>query len=262
MISETDILKTFQHLVKRSDADESIIIGSGDDAAVINTKDKCLVHSVDISKINSHFPRNFLPNDIAYRSIAIALSDLAAMGAYPSFITIGLTCDEKKIEWYDRFSKGVEESMNEFNFSLVGGDITYGELSVCVNVFGYLFDKPLLRSGAKPGDKIFITGQLGHGQKGLEDFKRKNDSISLEKFKKPTPQFKKSKHISSFASSCVDISDGLIKDLTSICSMSQVGAKIIYEDIPKLRGIDDLSYGDDFESVSYTHLTLPTKRIV
>ena len=129
MISETDILKTFQHLVKRSDADESIIIGSGDDAAVINIKDKCLVHSVDISKINSHFPRNFLPNDIAYRSIAIALSDLAAMGAYPSFITIGLTCDEKKIEWYDRFSKGVEESINEFNFSLVGGDITYGELS-------------------------------------------------------------------------------------------------------------------------------------
>ena len=157
MISETDILKTFQHLVKRSDADESIIIGSGDDAAVINTKDKCLVHSVDISRINSHFPRNFLSNDIAYRSIAIALSDLAAMGAYPSFITIGLTCDEKKIEWYERFSKGVEESMNEFNFSLVGGDITYGELSVCVNVFGYLFDKPLLRSGAKPGDKIFIT---------------------------------------------------------------------------------------------------------
>ena len=247
MISETDILKTFQHLVKRSDADESIIIGSGDDAAVINIKDKCLVHSVDISKINSHFPRNFLPNDIAYRSIAIALSDLAAMGAYPSFITIGLTCDEKKIEWYERFSKGVEESMNEFNFSLVGGDITYGELSVCVNVFGYLFDKPLLRSGAKPGDKIFITGQLGHGQKGLEDFKRKNDSISLEKFKKPTPQFKKSKHISSFASSCVDISDGLIKDLNSICRTSQVGAKIIYEDIPKLRGIDDLSHGDDFE---------------
>jgi len=97
LISETDILKTFQHLVKRSDADESIIIGSGDDAAVINIKDKCLVHSVDISKINSHFPRNFLPNDIAYRSIAIALSDLARMGAYPSFITIGLYCDEKKL---------------------------------------------------------------------------------------------------------------------------------------------------------------------
>ena len=88
MISEKKILKTFQHLIKQSDADDLIIVGSGDDAAVLDTKGRNIVHSLDISKINTHFPSNFLPEDIAYRSVAVALSDLAAMGAYPSLMTI------------------------------------------------------------------------------------------------------------------------------------------------------------------------------
>ena len=138
MISEKKILKTFQHLIKQSDADNLIIVGSGDDAAVLDTKGRNIVHSLDISKINTHFPSNFLPEDIAYRSVAVALSDLAAMGAYPSFMTIGLTCDSKDLKWYENFTIGIENSMKDFNVKLVGGDVTFGDISVCVNVFGFL----------------------------------------------------------------------------------------------------------------------------
>ena len=90
MISESDILNCFQHLVEDK-TDSLVLVGSGDDAAVIKSQKGNLVHSLDISKIHTHFPNNALPEDIAYRSVAVALSDLAAMGATPSFITVGLT---------------------------------------------------------------------------------------------------------------------------------------------------------------------------
>ena len=247
MISEKNILKTFQHLINTSDANDLIEVGSGDDAAVLDTKGKNIVHSLDISKVGTHFPPNFAPEDIAYRSVAVALSDLAAMGAYPSFMTIGLTSNSKDLKWYEDFAKGIENSIKDFKIELVGGDVTFGEISICVNVFGFLYDKPLKRSGAMPGEKIFVTGTLGIGKKGLDDVTNDVDSIYSQKFRRPEPQFLKSEFISKLASSCIDISDGLIKDLSSICSMSNVGANIKFEDIPILKDVADLSYGDDFE---------------
>jgi thiamine-monophosphate kinase len=136
LISEYDILNCFQYLVENK-PDDIVLVGSGDDAAVIKAQKKDLVHSVDISKINTHFPEDSLPEDIAYRSVAVALSDLAAMGAYPSFISIGLTSNIKEIDWYKNFTKGVEKILEEYQIKLVGGDITFGEMNICVNVFGY-----------------------------------------------------------------------------------------------------------------------------
>ena len=246
MISELSILDCFQHLVDKK-TDQLVIVGSGDDAAVIKAQDKDLVHSVDISKINTHFPKDSRPEDIAYRSIAIALSDLAAMGAYPSFISIGLTSDSPDLEWYKKFTSGVEKILSEYQIQLVGGDVTNGELSICVNVFGYAYEKNILRSTAKIGDLIFITGRLGEGRQGLSDWNKKAKSKYVEKFFSPKIDFKKSKYISKYASSCIDISDGLIKDLGSICKVSGVGAEIIFEKIPITNDINDLSYGDDYK---------------
>ena len=113
MISEYNILNCFQYLVENK-PDDIVLVGSGDDAAVIKAQEKDLVHSVDISKINTHFPEDSLPEDIAYRSVAVALSDLAAMGAYPSFISIGLTSNIKEIDWYKNFTKGVEKILEEY----------------------------------------------------------------------------------------------------------------------------------------------------
>ncbi len=246
MISESAILNCFQHLVDHKQ-DDTVLVGSGDDAAVIKSQDKDLVHSIDISKINSHFPEDSSPQDIAYRSIAIALSDLAAMGAYPSFISIGLTSNSTDLDWYKKFTSGVEKILNEYQIKLVGGDITNGEISICVNVFGYAYENNILRSTAKVGDLIFITGPLGEGRRGLEDWKNNKKTEFVKKFFNPKVDFDKSKFISKYANSCVDISDGLIKDLTSICESSKVGAEITYENIPITNDFDDLSYGDDYK---------------
>ena len=246
MISESAILNCFQHLVDHKQ-DDTILVGSGDDAAVIKSQDKDLVHSIDISKINSHFPEDSSPQDIAYRSIAVALSDLAAMGAYPSFISIGLTSNSTDLDWYKKFTSGVEKILNEYQIKLVGGDITNGEISICVNVFGYAYENNILRSTAKVGDLIFITGPLGEGRRGLEDWKNNKKTEFVKKFFNPKVDFDKSKFISKYANSCVDISDGLIKDLTSICESSKVGAEITYENIPITNDFDDLSYGDDYK---------------
>ena len=118
MISESSILNCFQHLVD-FDRDDLVIVGSGDDAAVIKSQEKDLVHSIDISKVNSHFPSDSMPKDIAYRSIAVALSDLAAMGAYPAFISIGLTSNITDLKWYKQFTEGVEKILNEYQLCLL-----------------------------------------------------------------------------------------------------------------------------------------------
>ena len=157
MIFEPDILNCFKHLVESSIDDDQLVIGSGDDAAVIKSNKKDLVHSLDVSTVSKHFPKNSDPKDIAYRSISTALSDLAAMGAYPSFISIGLTADSKDIQWYKNFTIGTEQILKDFNLKLVGGDITYGELNICVNVFGYPYKKPLTRSNAQIGDDIYLS---------------------------------------------------------------------------------------------------------
>jgi len=250
LISESNILNCFQHLVDYK-SDELVLVGSGDDAAVIKSQLKDLVHSVDISQINTHFPEDSQPENIAYRSVAVALSDLAAMGAYPSFISIGLTSNSNDLEWYKKFTSGLETILNEYQIKLIGGDVTFGEVSVCVNVFGYAHDKIVLRSNAKIGDLIYITGPLGEGRQGLIDWKNNKKSSYIKNFFNPKIPFNKSEYISQYASSCIDISDGLMKDLGSICKLSEVGAEIVYENIPITNDINDLSYGDDYK-ICYT----------
>ena len=247
MISESDILECFQHLVDKSYHEDSILLGSGDDAAVIDTHGRQLVHSVDISKIGVHFHESMRPEDIAYRSITTALSDLAGIGSFPSFISIALTSDIEEISWYEKFSNGIKETLDEFSIDLVGGDVTKGELNISVNVFGYPFKKPIPRSGAKLGDSIYVTGQLGKAKQGLDDWLNKKDSIYCNDYLRPKPQFQKAKEISGFATSCIDISDGLIKDLGDICKQSNVGAELCYENIPILYDQKDLTHGDDYQ---------------
>ena len=246
MISESDILDCFQHLVKDA-SDDDVLVGSGDDAAVLKAQKKDLVHSLDISKVETHFPKDSSAEDIAYRSVAVALSDLAAMGAYPSFISIGLTANITELSWYKNFTKGIEKILNEYQIKLIGGDVTFGEINICVNVFGYPYDKIITRSGAKIDDSIFLTGPLGKGRRGLIDWKANKKSSYVTMFFNPIAQFKNAENIAKYATSCVDISDGLIKDLGSICKLSEVGADINIDMIPITQDIDDLCYGDDYE---------------
>tara|TARA_B100000678_G_scaffold83146_1_gene69101 strand:- start:2800 stop:3546 length:747 start_codon:yes stop_codon:yes gene_type:complete len=187
------------------------------------------------------------PEDIAYRSITTALSDLAGMGCFPSFISIALTSDIEEISWYEKFSNGIKETLDEFCIDLVGGDVTKGELNISVNVFGHPFQKAIMRSGAKLDESIYLTGQLGKAKQGLDDWLNNKSSIYCQSYLRPKPQFQKAKEISDFATSCIDISDGLIKDLGDICKQSKVDAEIYFEDIPITNDYLDLTYGDDYE---------------
>ena len=246
MITEKRILECFEHLFTPANQDE-IKIGPGDDAAVIAANHFDLVHSVDIAHEGVHFPKDSLPEDIAYRATAIALSDLAAMGAYPKFFSIGLMADEVEISWYEQFANGLQKIIKEYNILLIGGDVTKGSKTVCVNVFGHPFNEVLKRSTANIGDKVFITGQLGKSRQGLKDWNSKRETSFVSNFFYPKPKFEFAKIISDHATSCIDISDGLYSDLNQICFSSKVGAKIFIEKIPITYDLNDLTFGDDYE---------------
>ena len=246
MITEKRILECFEHLFTEANQD-TIKIGPGDDAAVIATSDLDLVHSVDIAHEGIHFPKDSLPEDIAYRASAIALSDLAAMGAYPKFFSIGLMASEVEVSWYEQFASGLQKIIKKFNISLVGGDLTKGPKTICVNVFGHPFGKVMKRSTANIGDKVFITGQLGKSRQGLKDWNSKKETSFVNNFFYPKPKFEFAKIISEHATSCIDISDGLYSDLNQICFSSGVGAKIFIEKIPITCDLNDLTFGDDYE---------------
>ena len=231
---------------------EFVDLSVGDDAAALTVPPNSeLIVSTDSLVLDTHFTDDVFPEDVGYKAVASAVSDLAAMGAYPSFISIGLTSNSNDIEWYKKFTSGLKAILNEYQIKLIGGDVTFGEVSVCVNVFGYAYDKIVLRSNAKIGDLIYITGPLGEGRQGLIDWKNNKKSSYIKNFFNPKIPFNKSKYISQYASSCIDISDGLMKDLGSICKLSEVGAEIVYENIPITNDINDLSYGDDYK-ICYT----------
>ena len=117
MITEQEILESLKILIKKSSEFSNVLLGSGDDVAIIKTKEE-LVHSLDISVEGVHFLEELIPAEyIAYRSIAIALSDIATMGAYPSF-SIGLTSNNEDINWYTSFNRGVERIIDEYQIPL------------------------------------------------------------------------------------------------------------------------------------------------
>jgi len=246
-----------------------IAIAVGDDAAVLDIPaDKQLVTSIDTLISGVHFPENTLPSSIAHKALAVNLSDLAAMGATPKWFTLALTLPEIDEAWLNSFSKGLKTLAHEHHCFLIGGDTTRGPLNISIQVMGLVdTGKALLRSGAKLGDKIYVTGTLGDGAAGLKnlngelegEFKlSKTDAkYCQQRLDNPTPRIIESRLIKSFATSCIDVSDGLLQDLSHILEASQVGATLNLSHLPfssALRNLDNnlatnlaLKGGDDYE---------------
>ena len=150
MISEFELINLFKDIGSEYYKENGVIIPPGDDCAILDLSDP-LITSVDSSVIGVHFPKDANANDIAYRSIAIALSDLAAMGCKPRAFSLSVTSNEKNESWYKDFSKATREIADEFKISLIGGDFTKGPLNINVIVYGTPYEsKVLKRSGAKP----------------------------------------------------------------------------------------------------------------
>lgn len=217
----------------------------GDDCAVIRSSSDLLV-STDSSVEGVHFPANLNPYYIAYRSIAIAASDLIAMGSYPDGYLLSITHPEPSDKWFDDFSKGICGFNKEHETKLVGGDLSKGELNICVTVFGRAKQNIITRSGAKEHDDIYISNKLGLGAAGHKSFLQ--DDLSMpNQYMKPRLITKEVIHeLNAIINAAIDVSDGLLLDLKRICKLSQKGAELSVSEQAICNDYEDLVAGDDY----------------
>ncbi len=235
-------------------AEHGIRVPVGDDAAVLAPpKGKESVISVDTSIEGVHFLNSMSASDIAYRSVSVALSDLAACGATPSWFTLALTLEDYDSVWLSGFKRGLEDISSELKIPLIGGDMTKGNLSITVQVGGYVEKgKALTRKGAKVGDLIYLTGAIGEASSALEDIKKDNlVDIKKSRYLRPEIRFGVSNKLKGIATSAIDVSDGLFQDLNHICTASKVGANLYLEKVPtflsKSLSLEEMNKGDDYE---------------
>lgn len=241
-------------------------IGIGDDAAIVRAPNGHeLAITTDTLVGGVHFKLSDLPSDIAHKALAVNLSDLAAMGATPAWITLALTLPEANEEWLQEFCQGLFTLANRYRVQLIGGDITRGPLSITIQAMGLTpIGQAILRSGAKPGDNIYVTGTLGDAGLGLRTsqshLKLRPDyqHAVLEKLHRPEPRVTVGEHLRQIASAAIDISDGLAADLGHILEESKVGAIIVLSALPLSEAFTHtlpadeaimlaLTAGDDYE---------------
>lgn len=264
MSTEFDIITRYfsQGFPQRKD----VILGVGDDAAIcVVPENNYLVTTMDTLIAGVHFPEKTSPQDIAYKALAVNLSDLAAMGANPAWMTLALTCPQINEKWLENFSQSLQALAESVGISLIGGDTTQGFLTITIQVMGFLpKNKALHRYSAKVGDGIYVTGTIGDAGLGLLSVQGKiklpnNIKTYVEsRLNRPTPRLQEGLILRDIASSAIDISDGLFADLGHILTASKVGASIYLKNLPLSHALCRhlsskqawqlaLSAGDDYE---------------
>jgi thiamine-monophosphate kinase len=221
--------------LKRND----VIYGIGDDAACLALPEGMeLLISTDTLVAEVHFLSSWDAYDIAYKAVMVNVSDIAAMAAKPSWMSLALTLPELNQSWLTRFSQGLHEALRQFDIALIGGDTTRGPLSMTLTIHGLApAGKAVRRNGAKPGDKIYVSGELGAAALAVH-FLQKNDLNEsdkkelMQKLQRPCPRVDLADLLQKSASAAIDISDGLTADLNHICEASGVGACLYFSAIP------------------------------
>ena len=214
-----------------------VILGIGDDAALLQVPaGKLLVVATDTLNGGVHFPAETAPHDIGWKSLAVNLSDLAAMGATPAWCTLSLSLPDADPAWLDAFLDGFVELAAHHGVALAGGDTTRGPLSICVTALG-LADPAnhLRRDAAKPGDDVWVTGTLGDAAAALVQWNSGQacvDPFLRSRLDRPTPRVEAGLALAPLANACIDISDGLLADLGHVCRASGVGADIDIDALP------------------------------
>lgn len=214
----------------------AVLAGVGDDGAVIRPREgRDLVTVIDTMVAGTHFPASMSAADIGYRAVAVNLSDIAAMGARPRWMTLALTLVEAEPRWLEAFAEGLYEAAAEWDVALVGGDTTKGEqLVVSVQMSGDLEPgTALYRSGAKAGDTVFVTGTLGDAAAGLGELSEgASGSCLARRFARPTARVRVGRALAGIANAAIDVSDGLVADLSKILAASAVGAELDLQRLP------------------------------
>ncbi|EED36983.1 thiamine-monophosphate kinase [Luminiphilus syltensis NOR5-1B] len=223
---------------------DRIALGIGDDAAVFDVPEgeQCVV-STDTQVEYVHFFPETLPEDIAYRAVAAAASDLAAMGASPLGMTLALTLPEADELWLHGFSQGLAAAVRDLALPLMGGDTTQGPLTITITVHGSVpRDAAVTRGGARPGDRLCVTGTLGDAaaalalQRGELSGDRLPEAEDVEwllsRFNRPIARFEWLSFLRAHGSAAIDISDGLLADAEHIAAASGVALTIDSTAIP------------------------------
>ena len=238
------------------------VLSQGDDAAVIEVPAGYqLVMSIDTLIAGVHFPAQTAPSDIAHKALAVNLSDLAAMAAKPACFLLSISLPVIDETWLSEFSASLKKLASQYGIELIGGDTCQGPLSITVQVNGLVSkNRYITRSGARPGELIAVSGQLGNAAAGLAYSRAEItlpdplQSKCLDALNRPVPRLCLSEFLQQYATSAIDISDGLAGDLRHIINKSRTGATIYRDKLPVNDWIRTnslfnyaLAGGDDYE---------------
>ena len=247
-----------RRIATRSD----VLLGIGDDAALLQPPAGMqLVVAMDTLNSGVHFPPETAPADIGWKALAVNLSDLAAMGALPAWCTLSLSMPDAGAGFVDGFLDGFLALASQHDVALVGGDTTRGPLSVCVAVHGLIEPGTALRrDGARVGDEVWISGTPGDAAGALAQWKSGGpiDPALRARLDRPTPRVSLARALRGIATSCIDISDGLLADLGHVCKASAVGVRVDVDALPvsqalrasfdgNVRRLLQATGGDDYE---------------
>jgi len=266
---EFDLIDTIRAHVNI--ARDDVVLGIGDDAALTRVAPgRQLVTCADTLVAGVHFPGDTAPEDLGWKSLAVNLSDLAAMGAEPAWALLALTLPEADARFVERFAQGFAELARAHDVVLIGGDTTQGPLSITVTALGTVPPgEALTRAGARVGDAVFVTGTLGDAAGALrlprdsglgtrDSGKTAHAQILFAQLNRPQPRIAAGLALRGIANACIDVSDGLLADLRHVCVASGVGAELEVEALPvssALTTVFDatmcrelaLAGGDDYE---------------
>lgn len=263
MLSEFDLIA--RYFTRPPAADGRIVLGIGDDCALVApTPGQQLAISSDMLVEGRHFFPHADPARLGHKSLAVNLSDLAAMGARPLGFTLALALPAADPDWLEGFSRGLLALADRHRCTLIGGDTTKGPLNICITIFGEIPPNAALRRDtAQAGDDVWISGTLGDARLALaglmDELTLPADAAAMaeERLHAPTPRIELGAALRGIAHAAIDLSDGLVGDLGHILHRSGVGAILDVDSLPcgpmllrqpiDLRRRFALAGGDDYE---------------